>query len=97
MSLGMIITDAIVFIVSVVFVYVWDRYVKPWLADKHLSEIANVVVHAAEAAYGAGHGSEKLAYAIKLVNEKYKVDIDEDKIVMAIEAAWKAMDIEQKV
>lgn len=96
MNWGTIISDALAFIISVVFVYVWNTYIKPYLEDKHLSEVANVVVHAAEAMFKSGNGEAKLAYAIDLVEEKYHIAMDDEKILAAVQAAWQAMDIEQK-
>lgn len=96
MEWGAIIAEIITFIVTFLLVYAWRVYVRPYLEDKHLMEIAAAVVHAAEAKFGAGHGEEKLTYALQLINEKYQLSIDSEKILMAVEAAWKAMDILQK-
>lgn len=96
MNITTIIAEIIVFAVAMIAIYFWRSVVKPYIEDKHLTEIANIVVHAAESMYGAGRGEEKLAYAIAMINTKFNIDLDDEKIRMAIEAAWKAMDINQK-
>lgn len=72
------------------------QYVLPYIKEHRLTEVARVLVNAAEALYGAGHGKEKLEYCIQQINEKYHLHVDPEKVTNAIQAAWQELDIAQK-
>ena len=62
-----------------------------------VTQYAVSVVQAAEIIFGAGHGKEKLHYAVERL-EKYCQEkgmiLDAGKIKNAVEAAWKAMKLD---
>lgn len=70
------------------------RYLVPWLKQNNQIEAAKYAVLAAEAAYGSGHGKEKLKAALDTLKTK-GFNIDSAEVVDTIEAAWKQLDIEQ--
>ena len=66
-------------------------HVVPWLKDKHLYDVAVIAVEAAEALYGRGHGEEKLKAALDSL-AKRGYDIESDRVIDAVRAAWKELD-----
>ena len=50
--------------------YAWKRYIKPWLMQNDMMEVAKIVVNAVEAIKGRYNGEEKWALALeKMENE----------------------------
>lgn len=74
-------------------------YLIPWLKSRTTVEqqtyvrmAVQVAVYAAEKAYGAGHGEEKLAYAEQVL-AKHNVKLDTEKLKALIDAEIKNMEI----
>ena len=74
-------------------------YLIPWLRSRttveqqtYIRMAVQVAVYAAEKAYGAGHGEEKLAYAEKVL-AKHNVKLDTDKLKALIDAEIKNMEL----
>lgn len=65
--------------------------VVPWLKDKRLYDAAVIAVNAAEALYGRYNGDQKLEAALNSLKER-GYDIESDKVLEAIRAAWKQLD-----
>lgn len=63
----------------------------PWLKDKRLYDAAVIAVQAAEAIYGRYNGDEKLKAALDSLAER-GYDIESDKVLEAVKAAWKQLD-----
>lgn len=73
-------------------------YLIPWIKSRttveqqqHIKTAVQVAVYAAEKAYGAGHGDEKLAYAEKVL-AGYNVRLDTQKLRALIDAQIKEME-----
>ena len=64
----------------------------PWLKDKNLYEAAVIAVHSAEAIFGRYHGEEKLAAAIEYMKDR-GFNVETERVMKALEAAWKDLDI----
>ena len=80
--------------ISGVLGWVWVNYVKPWLEDRRLVEVAEIVVQAVEALVGRGHGEQKWLLALEKI-EEWGFAVDEQRVVDALKAAWKKMDLSQ--
>ena len=65
--------------------------VVPLLKDKRLYDAAVIAVNAAEALYGRYNGDQKLEAALNSLKER-GYDIESDKVLEAIRAAWKQLD-----
>lgn len=70
----------------------------PWLRNKYGAETLNkaksfveVAVYAAEKAYGAGNGAQKLAYVEKFLAEK-KIKVDFNTLKILVDAEIKKME-----
>lgn len=87
-------TDIIVYIIGLISVglsFITCKYIVPWLKDKQLYEAAVIVVKAAEAVYGRYNGEQKFKAALdSLKNRGY--DIESEKVIEAVQAAWKELD-----
>lgn len=90
-----VLVDIVLFAFVTVCGFVGRKYLIPWIQDAHLESVAAIVVNAAEALYGAGHGDEKLNYCLTAINQEYGITIDAAKVRLAIEAAWNALNISQ--
>lgn len=78
-------------------------YLIPWLKSRttveqqtYIKMAVQVAVYAAEKAYGAGHGAEKLAYAEKVLAE-HNVKLDTEKLKALIDAEIKNMELVEPV
>lgn len=74
--------------------YVWNKWLKPWLVQRDLMHVAEMVVAAVEAALGRYKGAEKWALALEKM-AAYGYDIDNDAVLDALNAAWKKLDLTQ--
>ena len=74
--------------------YVWNKWVKPWLIQRDLMHVAEMVVAAVEAALGRHKGAEKWALALEKM-ASYGYDIDSGAVLDALSAAWKKLDLTQ--
>ena len=81
-------------VLAALAVYVWNKYLKPWLVQRDLMHVADMVVAAAEAALGRYNGAEKWALALEKM-ACYGYDIDSEAVLDAISAAWKQLDLRQ--
>lgn len=88
MTINQVIVDVILFAFVAFFSFGVHNYLIPFLKEKHLDQIACIVVRAAESIFGAGRGNEKLEFCIRQIEDKYDIKIDRQKIVNAIESAW---------
>ena len=80
-----------ILLISGIISFMLGKYVVPWLKDKHLYEVAVVVVKSAEAAYGRGNGEQKFAAALESLKAR-GYDIESEKVLEAVRAAWKELD-----
>lgn len=74
--------------------YLINVYVKPWLAQRNLTEAAEIVVNAVEAILGRHLGEEKWELALKKM-EEMGFDIDEEAVLDALRAAWQKLNTNQ--
>lgn len=74
--------------------YVWKRWAKPWLQQKELMEVAEIVVTAVEAILGRGNGADKWMLALDKMAQ-YGFDVDSTAVEDALNAAWKKLDLSQ--
>lgn len=70
----------------------------PWLRKRYGNETlekakswVQIAVYAAEKAYGAGHGEEKLAYAEEVLAQ-HKIKLDTDTLLALVNAEIKKME-----
>lgn len=96
MTWSQVLVDIIMCALVTVIGFVIRGYVVPYIQNNHLAEVAKILVKAAEAIYGAGHGADKLQYCIEQINKKYHINVDPDVIFNAIQAAWLELDEAQK-
>ena len=91
-------------------VFVWKRWIGPWLEKAGLSgladefigwffdfgvqHIAQIVVHAVEANMGRGNGDGKWEEALQKM-KKWGFRIDDERVIDALKAAWKKLDLAQ--
>ena len=73
-------------------------YLIPWIKSRtnseqraQISAAIHIAVYAAEKIYGAGHGDEKLVYAIEYL-KTHGFDLDADTLKAEINAAIKEME-----
>lgn len=66
---------------------VWVKYVRPWLAQRSLSDAARIVVDAVEALLGRYCGEDKWRMALRKMQER-GFNVDEEQVVDALHAAW---------
>lgn len=74
--------------------WVWENHIKPWLAERQLTEVAEIVVNAVEAIVGRYNGKEKWQMALDKITE-WGFDVDDERVLDALEAAWKKLDLSQ--
>lgn len=74
--------------------YVWRRWAKPWLEQKQLIEVAEIVVNAVEAILGRGYGADKWIMALDKMAQ-YGFDVESTAVEDALNAAWKKLDLSQ--
>ena len=74
--------------------YVWKRWAKPWLEQKKLMEVAEIVVNAVEAILGRGYGADKWILALDKMAQ-YGFDVESQAVEDALNAAWKKLDLSQ--
>ena len=74
--------------------HVWMKYVKPWLQEKGLMDLAGIVVNGVEVLMQGCAGPEKLDAAMEKIKQM-GIKADEERIRLAIEAAWNQMHIAQ--
>lgn len=74
--------------------YVWRRWAKPWLEQKQLMEVAEIVVNAVEAILGRGYGADKWILALDKMAQ-YGFDVESQAVEDALNAAWKKLDLSQ--
>ena len=92
-----IITSLIALVAGVgaaLLTYVWKRWAKPWLEQKQLMEVAQIVVNAVEAILGRGYGADKWILALEKMAE-YGFDVESAAVEDALNAAWKKLDLSQ--
>lgn len=64
-----------------------------------LVNYAIAAVQAAEILFGAGHGKEKLGYAMKYIEKEcvaHGIKVDTDSVRVAVENAWKQLGFDKK-
>lgn len=76
------------------FSYTWKSYIRPWLEERKLEEVAVVVVNAAEAILGRYAGEEKWKLALQKMAER-GFDVDDEAVIEALKSAWNQMNISQ--
>ena len=74
--------------------YAWKKYIKPWLVQSDLGEVAMIVVEAVEAIVGRGNGEKKLDLALEKM-KAYGYNIDNEVVLDAVRSAWKKLDLNQ--
>ena len=74
--------------------YVWRRWAKPWLEQKQLMEVAEIVVNAVEALLGRGCGADQWMLALDKMAQ-YGFDVESQAVEDALNAAWKKLDLSQ--
>lgn len=87
-------TEIIIFAIGLVMsicVSLLTKQAIPWLKSKNLYEAAVVAVEAAEALYGRYKGEEKLKVAMDAMAAR-GYDINSDRVIQAVQAAWKNLD-----
>lgn len=74
-------------------------YLIPWIKarttaaqQEYIRAAAHVAVYAAEKFWGAGHGDEKLEYAMKVLKKDYGITLNLNKLEAVIDAAIKEME-----
>lgn len=93
---------AVVGLMSVVLTAVIVPLIKSKLtADQweNLKNYAVAAVQAAEILFGAGHGKEKLDYAMKYIEKEcaaHGIKVDTDSVRVAVENAWKQLGFDKK-
>ena len=71
---------------------VWVKYVKPWLAQRDLTDAAKIVVEAVEALLGRYCGEDKWKLALqKMADRGFYTESQE--VIDALKAAWKQLDM----
>lgn len=73
-------------------------YVVPWLKERYSAEqlgmartVVEIAVYAAEKAYGAGRGAEKLEY-VEGVLAAHNIDLDTERLMAMVDATIKKME-----
>ena len=87
-------TNIVVYIIGLIAMILGTLitiHVVPWLKARNLYDAAVIAVEAAEALYGRGHGEEKLKAALDSLAER-GYDIDSNRVIDAVRAAWKELD-----
>ena len=71
---------------------VWVKYVKPWLAQRDLTDAAKIVVEAVEALLGRYCGEDKWKLALEKMADR-GFYTDSQQVIDALKAAWKQLDM----
>lgn len=87
-------TDVLIAVMAAIGVYVWRKWVRPWLEAKELMGAAEIVVNAAEALIGRGNGAAKWELAVEKM-EEYGFKVDVEAVLDALRAAWRKLNTEQ--
>lgn len=74
--------------------YVWKKHLKPWLVQRELMAVAEMVVSAVEAILGRYKGAEKWELALQKM-AGYGYNVDSAAVIDALNAAWKQLDLTQ--
>lgn len=92
-------TPIIELIASLVMMMI-TAYVIPWIKantdekeEAYVKAAVHVAVYAAEKFWGAGHGDEKLEYALKVLRDEYGLEVNAEKIRTVIDAEIKEMEM----
>lgn len=90
----------IIELIASVLMMIITAYVIPWIKantnDKeqaYIKTAVHVAVYAAEKFWGAGHGDEKLEFALKVLRDEYGLEVNAEKIRAAIDAEIKEMEM----
>ena len=75
--------------------YVWKKYIRDWLVQNELMEVAKIVVNAVEAIVGRGKGEEKWTMALEKMANEYGFDVNSEAVQDALRAAWTQLDLSQ--
>lgn len=92
-----VVTGAIAMIAGVMAAllgYVWRRWVQPWLEQRELMDVAEIVVNAVEAIMGRYNGNDKWVLALDKM-AAYGFKVDSIAVEEALLAAWKKLDLSQ--
>ena len=81
-------------VVAALISYVWRKWVRPWLAQRELMDVAEIVVNAVEAIMGRGCGEDKWMLALDRM-AGYGFRVDSAAVEEALLAAWKKLDLSQ--
>jgi ABC-type dipeptide/oligopeptide/nickel transport system permease component len=81
-------------VVITVLMALITTFVIPWLKQKKLLNYAHIAVFAAEKLLGPKMGPEKLKQ-VKTFMQQWGFDIDDSKVLMAIEAAVQQLSLQQ--
>lgn len=71
---------------------VWVKYVRPWLAQRDLTDAAQIVVEAVEALLGRYCGEDKWKLALEKMADR-GFYTDSQQVIDALKAAWKQLDM----
>lgn len=74
--------------------YAWKSWVRPWIESKNLETEAGIVVNAVEALLGRYTGEDKWKLALEKM-EAFGWNIDADKVIDAVKAAWQLLNLRQ--
>lgn len=91
-----VIESAVALVAAVVLcltTYAWKRYIKPWLMQNDMMEVAEIVVNAVEAIKGRYNGEEKWALALEKMENEYGYNVNSEYVMDALRAAWKKLDL----
>ena len=81
-------------VVTALATWAWKAWVQPWIEDHHLEAEATIVVNAVETILGRYTGEEKWKLALEKMRE-FGWNIDADRVIYSLKAAWQALDLKQ--
>lgn len=100
----------VIAIIVAFLTFLWKKWLRPWLEQAGLTDlfdefigwffdfgvqhIAQLVVHSVEAAMGRGNGEGKWEEALRKM-KKWGFRIDDERVIDALKAAWKKLDLAQ--
>lgn len=76
--------------------YVCRKWIRPWLEQRELMDVAEIVVNAVEAIMGRGCGADKWVMALDKM-AGYGFRVDSAAVEEALLAAWKKLDLSQMI
>lgn len=95
-----IVTDILVWLTRIIsgavvglLGYLGKKYALPWLKETRLTSLAQELVKAAEARFGRKQGEEKLHAVFDWLRIR-GIDVNDDRVVQAVLAAWQDLDLE---